>query len=82
MSLNKNQRIIVDWLSNTGQDYMSDLAELEGAFDSVPEEVHEAFLALSAIQKIEMVKKAASKNGRARNNRLRRWLGERQEGSH
>lgn len=58
--MNKNQKAIVKWLSNTGQNFLSDLVELEGAYDSVPEEVQEAFAELSDREKIEAVKKSAS----------------------
>lgn len=58
--MNKNQRTVVEWLSNTGRDFLSDLVELEGAFDDVPDDVHDAFLELSDREKIEVVKKSAS----------------------
>jgi len=60
MSMTKNQKIVVDYLSNTGHDFLSDLAELEGAYDSIPDEVHEAFSELSDKQKIEVVRNSAS----------------------
>ncbi|GGF86699.1 hypothetical protein [Paenibacillus aceti] len=58
--MTKNQRVVVDWLSNTGYDFLSDLVELEGYYDSVPDEVCEAFSDLSGREKIEVVKQSAS----------------------
>lgn len=58
--MNKNQRTVIQYLTNTGYDFLSDLVELEGAYDSVPEEVHEAFIDLSDREKIEVIKRSAT----------------------
>lgn len=59
--MNENQKIVIKWLSNTGQNFICDLAELEGAYDSVPNEVLEAFAELSYKEQLEVVKKSVSK---------------------
>ncbi|WP_090811242.1 hypothetical protein [Paenibacillus sp. 276b] len=58
--MNKNQLIVIKWLSNTGQNFLSDIVELEGAFDCVPGDVAEAFASLSDREKIEVIQKAAN----------------------
>lgn len=57
--MNKDQCVVVNWLSNTGQNFLSDLVELEGSYDGVPDEVIEAFIGLSEREKIEVIKRSA-----------------------
>ncbi|MCZ1268250.1 MULTISPECIES: hypothetical protein [Paenibacillus] len=58
--MSKNQLVVIKWLSTTGQNFLSDIVELEGAFDGVPEDVAEAFATLSDREKIEVIQKAAN----------------------
>lgn len=58
--MNENQKIVVKWLSNTGLNFLSDLVELEGAYDGVPDNVHAAYLALSDREVVEVIKESAS----------------------
>lgn len=59
--MNENQKIVIRWLSNTGQNYINDLVELEGGYDSVPDEVCNAFVELSYKEQLEVVQKSVSK---------------------
>jgi len=61
--MNKNQRIVTEWLTNSEFNYMDNLHELEEGFgesETIPQEVSEAYQALSYVEKIEIVKKSAS----------------------
>ncbi|WP_028547214.1 hypothetical protein [Paenibacillus taiwanensis] len=61
--MNKNQRIVVEWLTNCNLNFMDNLVELEGSFDdsgTIPEEVREAYDGFTYVQKLEVVKKSAS----------------------
>jgi len=58
--MNKNQQTVVEWLCNTGLNFMSDLVELEGAYEGVPDNVLESWEEISDREKIEVVKKSAS----------------------
>lgn len=61
--MNKNQRIVVEWLTDSKLNYMDNLAELQGGFDdseTIPEEVSEAYEKLSYSEKIEVIKKSAT----------------------
>lgn len=58
--MNKNQLVVIKWLSTTGHNFLSDIVELEGDFESVPEDVAEAFATLSDREKIEVIQKAAN----------------------
>jgi hypothetical protein len=55
-----DQQTVIDWLSNSEYDFMSNLVELEGAYESVPDDVVEAFAALSDAEQIEAIKEAAA----------------------
>ncbi|MDU0330502.1 hypothetical protein RW092_09830 [Paenibacillus sp. 3LSP] len=59
--MNKYQRLVVKWFCETGQNFISDIAELEGGFDGVPDEVFDAFGKLSYKEQIEVIKEAANK---------------------
>ncbi|MEK5183335.1 hypothetical protein [Paenibacillus sp. FSL P4-0288] len=58
--MNKNQKIVVEWLSNSQLNFMDNLVELDGCFESIPDDVGCAYEELSEKEKIEVVKKSAS----------------------
>ncbi len=61
--MNKNQKIVVKWLTNSESNFLDNLHELEGDFDlseTIPSEVSTAYGELSYVEKIEVVKKSAS----------------------
>lgn len=61
--MTKNQRIVVEWLTNSELNYMDNLHELEEGFDeseTIPEEVSEAYEELSYVEKIEAIKKSST----------------------
>lgn len=61
--MNKNQRIVVEWLTNSELNYMHNLVELEEGFDeseTIPTEVSDSYEQLSDVEKLEVVKKSAS----------------------
>lgn len=58
--MNKRQKIVVEWLSNTGVNFMSALIELEQDYDSVPNEVCQSFKVLSDREKVEVVNKSSA----------------------
>ena len=45
--MNKNQKIVCDWFINNGMDFLSAIVELEGVYESIPNEVAEAFSELT-----------------------------------
>ncbi|MEC1158727.1 hypothetical protein [Cytobacillus horneckiae] len=58
--MEKNQQIVIDYLINTGNDFLSDIVELEGTYESIPTIVSIAFEALTEKEKIEVIKESAS----------------------
>lgn len=58
--MNKKQKIVLDWLSSSELNFIDNLIEMEGSFESVPDEVLDAYMELSDIQRIEVVKESAS----------------------
>lgn len=61
--MNKNQSIVVEWLTNSELNYMHNLVELEEGFDeseTIPTEVSDSYEQLSEVEKLEVVKKSAS----------------------
>lgn len=59
--MKESQTIIIDWLVSTGNDFLGSIAELEGSFESLPEEVYEAFEGLSDKEKIQVIKESAER---------------------
>ncbi|MFS8189501.1 hypothetical protein ACMG4J_22595 [Rossellomorea marisflavi] len=57
--MNKNQRIVVDWFLFNDTGFLSSIVELEGCFESVPNEVIEAFEELTEKEQVEVIKKSA-----------------------
>lgn len=58
--MNKNQKIVCDWFLNNGMDFLSAIVELEGVYESIPNEVAEAFSELTDKEIIEVIKKSAN----------------------
>lgn len=57
--MTKDQQAVVEWLDNSEYDFMGNLVELEGAYESVPDDVAEAFQKLTDVEQLEAVREAA-----------------------
>lgn len=57
--MNKDQKVCIDWLVNTDGDYLMNLIEMEGCYQSVPDKVCDSFAKLSSKERIEVVYKSA-----------------------
>lgn len=55
-----NKKACVDWLSKAEGDFTSNLVELEGYFQSVPDEVCNAFERLDSKGRVEVIYRASS----------------------
>ena len=59
--MKKNQRIVVDWFLNTETEFLWAIVELEGSYESIPDEVADAFEKLTDKEKVEVIQKSASR---------------------
>ncbi|MCA1066076.1 hypothetical protein QTG56_25700 (plasmid) [Rossellomorea sp. AcN35-11] len=57
--MKKNQRIVVEWILNSNMEYLAAIIELEGSFESIPDEVAYAFEELTEKETVEVIKKSA-----------------------
>lgn len=57
--MNGNQIYCVTWLSNAEGDFISNIIELEGGYQSVPDDVIDAFEKLNQKQRSVVIYKAA-----------------------
>ncbi len=51
--MNKNQSVIIDWLTASENDFIDNIADLEGHFENVPCTVFDAFHSLSGNEFLE-----------------------------
>lgn len=58
--MKNNQLIIVEWFLKNEMEFLSSIVELEGSFESIPDEVADAFEELTDKEKVEVIKKSAS----------------------
>lgn len=56
-----DKRTCIDWLSNADGDFTSNLVELEGFFQSVPDEVCDAFERINGRDRVEVIYESSKK---------------------
>lgn len=59
-SMNHHIQTCVDWLTTADGDFTANLIELEGFFQSVPDEVSDAFAELTSDERVEVIYRASS----------------------
>lgn len=60
--MKKNQQIVIDWfLNNETETFLPAIVELEGFYESIPDEVADAFEKLNNRERIKVIRKSASK---------------------
>lgn len=58
--MNKKMEIVKDWIVEKSS-YETSIIELEGEYETVPNEVYEAYYALSPLERLKVFKNAVSR---------------------
>jgi hypothetical protein len=53
--MKNNQLIVIDWLVNTGNNFITDIIELDGNYEGIPIGILNAFNDLTDDEKLEVI---------------------------